>query len=230
MTIRVVVVDDQAMMRAAFRTILEGAGFAVVGEAADGDQAVAVTRATGPDIVLMDVRMPGRDGITATAELVRSDPTVRVLVLTTFDEDELVDGALRAGASGFLLKNASPEDLVRAVIGVAAGDHVLDPAVTGRVMARAVASAGLVPDADRAASLDRLTEREKDVLHLLATGCTNAEVADRLGIGEATVKTHVSRLLTKLGVRDRVQAVIVAHETGFAARARAVSPGGGRSG
>ena len=229
MTIRVVIVDDQALMRAAFRTILATAGREVVGEAADGDEAVAVARTTAPDVVLMDVRMPGRDGISATAELVGLDASVRVLVLTTFDEDDLVDGALRAGAAGFLLKNASPEDLVRAVLGVAGGDNVLDPAVTGPVIARAVAVAPSANPTHRTA-LDRLTEREKDVLALLATGRTNAEVADRLGVGEATVKTHVSRVLSKLGVRDRLQAVVVAHESGFAAQSRAVSRGDGRSG
>lgn len=218
----VVLVDDQPLMRTAFRTILEAAGMEVVGEAGDGGEAVAVVARTLPDVVLMDVRMPGRDGIDATTEVTRRFPEVRVLVLTTFDEDTHVDGALRAGAAGFLLKNASPEDLVRAVGTVAAGDGVLDPAVTARVMARVAAAAPAGASAAHAAGLLLLTEREKDVLHLLAVGCTNAEVAARLRVGEATAKTHVSRVLTKLGVRDRVQAVIVAHESGFAATPRAL--------
>jgi DNA-binding NarL/FixJ family response regulator len=222
MTLRVVLVDDQPLMRTAFRTILEAAGVEVVGEAADGDEAVGVVDRTVPDVVLMDVRMPGRDGIDATAEVVARVPSVRVLVLTTFDEDAHIDGALRAGAAGFLLKNASPEDLVRAVRTVAAGDNVLDPAVTGRVMARVAATAPAAASAAHARALARLTEREKDVLHLVASGCTNAEVAERLGVGDATAKTHVSRVLAKLGVRDRVQAVIVAYESGFATTPRAL--------
>lgn len=208
-------------MRTAFRTILAGAGIEVVGEAGDGDEAVATVARTLPDVVLMDVRMPGRDGIDATIEVTRRFPEARVLVLTTFDEDAHIYGALRAGAAGFLLKNASPEDLVRAVHTVAAGDGVLDPAIIGRVMARVAATAPADVSGVQAIALATLTEREKDVLHLLATGRTNAEVAARLGVGEATAKTHVSRVLTKLGVRDRVQAVIVAHESGFAATPRA---------
>jgi len=217
----VVLVDDQPLMRTAFRTILAGAGIEVVGEAGDGDEAVATVARTLPDVVLMDVRMPGRDGIDATIEVTRRFPEARVLVLTTFDEDAHIYGALRAGAAGFLLKNASPEDLVRAVHTVAAGDGVLDPAIIGRVMARVAATAPADVSGVQAIALATLTEREKDVLHLLATGRTNAEVAARLGVGEATAKTHVSRVLTKLGVRDRVQAVIVAHESGFAATPRA---------
>jgi DNA-binding NarL/FixJ family response regulator len=168
----------------------------------------------------MDLRMPGRDGIAATTEIVRLHPATRVLVLTTFDEDAHVDAALRAGAAGFLLKNASPEDLVRAVTTVAAGDGVLDPAITARVMARVAAAAPATAATAHQPAMDRLTEREKDVLHLLATGCTNAEIAERLHVGEATAKTHVSRVLAKLGVRDRVQAVIVAYESGFATTPR----------
>ena len=216
--VRVAIVDDQAMMRAAFVTILEASGMEVVGEAADGDGAVALARSQRPDVVVMDVRMPGRDGIDATAEIVSAIDDVRVLVLTTFDEDDHLYGALRAGAAGFLLKNASPEDLVRAVRLVAAGDAVLDPSVTARVFARVAAS---VPDARAGSSgsgIERLTEREKDVLVLLARGRTNAEIAAELRVGDATAKTHVSRVLTKLGVRDRVQAVIVAYESGFVGR------------
>ncbi|HZQ57055.1 MAG TPA: response regulator transcription factor [Acidimicrobiales bacterium] len=211
MTVRVVLADDQPMMRTAFRTILEAAGIEIAGEAGTGQEAVTVAASTAADVVLMDVRMPGLDGLSATAELLARGTGARVLVLTTFDLDDYLYGALRAGAAGFLLKNASPEDLVRAVETVAAGDCILDPAVTGRVMAR-FAAAGPHPPAG---ILDALTEREKDVLREMAKGHTNAEIADRLGMGEATAKTHVSRVLTKLGVRDRVQAVIVAHQTGF---------------
>ena len=219
---RVVLADDQPLMRAAFRTILESDGIAVVGEAEDGAAAVDVTRRVRPDVVLMDVRMPGRDGIDATAEIVAAlGAAVKVLVLTTFDEDAALYGALAAGASGFLLKNSTPEDVLQAIRRVAAGDAVLDPTVTGRVLAR---FADPTNRADRLTAdpraLDRLTERERDVLALIARGLTNAEIAGRLGVGEATSKTHVSRVLTKLGVRDRVQAVIYAYETGFAAEDR----------
>ena len=207
---RVVVVDDQALMRAAFRQILAAHDLDVVGEAATADEAIAEVERTLPDVVLMDVRMPGRSGIEATAELAASHPEVRVLVLTTFDHDEYVDGALRAGAAGFLLKNATPEALVDAVRSVAAGEGVLDPKVVGRVMSRFAA----VPS--RAPIGDHLTEREKDVLRLVCRGMTNAEIATELGFGEATAKTHVSSVLSKLGVRDRVQAVIAAYESGFA--------------
>jgi DNA-binding NarL/FixJ family response regulator len=206
----VVVVDDQALMRAAFRQILEAHGIDVVGEAATADEAVAEVERTSPDVVLMDVRMPGRSGIEAAAELATTHPAARVLVLTTFDHDEYVDGALRAGAAGFLLKNATPEALVEAVRAVASGDGVLDPKVVGRVMSRFAAAPSRAPLADN------LTEREKDVLRLVCRGMTNAEIAVDLGMGEATAKTHVSSVLSKLGVRDRVQAVIAAYESGFA--------------
>jgi DNA-binding NarL/FixJ family response regulator len=221
---RVVLADDQPLMRAAFRTILESDGIAVVGEAEDGAAAVDVTRRVRPDVVLMDVRMPGRDGIDATAEIVAAlGGTVKVLVLTTFDEDAALYGALAAGASGFLLKNSTPEDVLQAIRRVAAGDAVLDPTVTGRVFARFAPPqprSGPARSAADPRAIDRLTERERDVLALIAQGLTNAEIADRLGVGEATSKTHVSRVLTKLGVRDRVQAVIYAYETGFAAEDR----------
>lgn len=217
--VRVVIADDQPLMRTAFATILAAHGIDVVGEAGSGDEAVAVVERTRPDIVLMDVRMPGRDGLAATGDLVAAGTPTRVVVLTTFDLDEYLYGALRAGAAGFLLKNATPEELVRAVQRVAAGECVLDPAVTGRVVARFAARRGPPGSAE---ALAMLTEREKDVLALLARGNTNAELAAAIGCGEATAKTHVSHVLTKLGVRDRVQAVIVAYETGFAPSDRLV--------
>ena len=212
---RVVVVDDQPMMRAAFRTILETAGHEVVAEAGDGDDALDAVDEHEPEVVLMDVRMPGRDGLSATAAILRRHDDVRVIVLTTFDLDEYVTGALDAGASGFLLKNARPEELVTAVERVADGDAVLDPAVTRRLIDHLGVAAGAVAHADHP-EIERLTEREKDVLALVCEGCTNAEIAERLGVGPATSKTHVSRVITKLGVRDRVQAVIKAYEVGFA--------------
>jgi DNA-binding NarL/FixJ family response regulator len=218
MTVRVALVDDQPLMRDAFRTILDAAAITVVGEAGDGDAAVALARRERPDVVLMDVRMPGRDGIGATAEIVACEPAVRVLVLTTFDDDDALYGALGAGASGFLLKNSTPEEIVAAVQRVAHGDAVLDPKVAGRVFARFAAG----PPRDDPTRLELLTEREKDVLSLMARGLTNAEIAAVLGVGDATVKTHVSRVLMKLGLRDRVRAVIYAYETGFARAERAL--------
>lgn len=217
MTIRVVTVDDQALMRAAFRTILSSAGIDVVGEAGTATEGIALVRNTSPDVVLMDVRMPGRNGLDATTELVATVPDVRVLVLTTFDHDEYIDGALRAGAAGFLLKNAAPEALVDAVRAVASGEGVLDPAIVGRVMQRFTSSSPSASTERRTSpSIETLTDREKDVLSLLCAGCTNAEIAKHLGVGEATAKTHVSRVLDKLDVRDRVQAVIHAYQCGFA--------------
>jgi DNA-binding NarL/FixJ family response regulator len=229
MTIRVVIVDDQPLIRAALRTVFETAGLIVSDEAATGDEAIAAVRRHRPDVVVMDVRMPGRDGLSATAQLVDEIPDLRVLVLTTFDLDEYLYGALRAGAAGFLLKNTAPEDLTQAVRRVAAGDSVLDPAVTGRIMTRfgrrgTSANPLASPATSTAAALDTLTEREKDVLALMTRGLANAEIAATLRVGEATAKTHVSRVLTKLSVRDRVQAVIYAYESGFAPTNRA-APG-----
>lgn len=223
-SVRVVIADDQPAMRRAFRTILEAIGLQVVGEAGDGSEAVAVAMCESPDVVVMDIRMPGRDGLSATAELARSMPSARVLVLTTFDDDASLFGALQAGATGFLLKNAPPEDFQSAVIRTANGDAVLDPTVLGRVMRRAGRSGDAtarVPMA--AADVDRLTEREKDVLWLMAQGLTNAETAGRLGLSETTAKTHVSNVIAKLGVRDRVQAAIKAHEAGFADTTRSLA-------
>jgi DNA-binding NarL/FixJ family response regulator len=212
--IRVLLADDQAMVRAGFRLILSAEpDIEVAGEAADGLEAVAAARRLRPDVTLMDIRMPRLDGIAATARLTGDSPAVtRVVVLTTFDVDSHVYDALRAGASGFLLKNAPPEELVQAIRLVAAGSALLDPAVTRRVIeefARSPAP-GPVPRA-----VADLTDRELEVLHLVAQGLSNAEIAGTLVVSEATVKTHVARMLTKLGLRDRVQAVVYAYEHGL---------------
>ncbi|MGY1689337.1 response regulator [Geodermatophilus sp. SYSU D01105] len=214
MTIRVVLVDDQAMVRTGLRMVLAAEpDIEVVGEAADGAAGVRVVTDTRPDVVLLDVRMPGMDGLEAARRIVAAELPTRIVVLTTFDEDEYVAAALRAGVSGFLLKVAPPEDLVAAVRTVAAGHGLLDPAVTLRVI-ESFATAP-APDPVRAGELAQLTDRETDVLALVAEGLSNAEIAARLYLGEATVKTHVSRVLLKLGLRDRVQAVAFAYESGL---------------
>ena len=214
MTIRVVLVDDQAMVRTGLRMVLAAEpDIEVVGEAADGAAGVRVVTEQKPDVVLLDVRMPGMDGLEAARRILAADLPTRVIVLTTFDEDEYVAAALRAGVSGFLLKVGPPEDLVVAVRTVAAGQGLLDPAVTLRVIESFAAAPS--PDPVRAGQLARLTEREIDVLGLVAAGMTNGEIAARLYLGEATVKTHVSRVLLKLGLRDRVQAVAFAYESGL---------------
>jgi DNA-binding NarL/FixJ family response regulator len=218
-TRRVLVVDDQELVRAGLRAILETNGVDVVGEAGDGAAAIALAVDLRPDVVLMDVRMPVLDGIEATRRI-RADgeSAPRVIVLTTFDLDEYVFEALRAGASGFLLKDAPRSDLLRAIEVVAAGDALLAPTATRRLVedfARRRAAAP-PPSAD---DLDVLTARERDVLTLMARGLSNGEIADHLVVGHATVKTHVGHVLTKLGLRDRVQAVIRAYEVGL------VSPG-----
>lgn len=219
MSIRVVLVDDQAMVRTGLRMVLAAEpDIEVVGEAADGAAGVRVVTELRPDVVLLDVRMPGVDGLEAARRIVAAELPTRIVVLTTFDEDEYVAAALRAGVSGFLLKVAPPEDLVAAVRTVAAGRGLLDPAVTLRVIETFAAAP--VPDPARAGALAQLTERETDVLALVAAGLSNAEIAARLFLGEATVKTHVSRVLLKLGLRDRVQAVAFAYESGL------VRPGG----
>ena len=219
MTIRVVLVDDQAMIRTGLRMVLAAEpDIAVVGEAADGDAGARVVTAERPDVVLLDVRMPGVDGLEAARRITAADLPTKVVVLTTFDEDEYVAEALRLGVSGFLLKVAPPEDLVAAVRTVAAGGGLLDPAVTLRVIERFAAAPS--PDPARAAELATLTGRERDVLELVARGLSNAEIAARLYLGEATVKTHVSRLLLKLDLRDRVQAVAFAYESGLLAPGR----------
>jgi DNA-binding NarL/FixJ family response regulator len=210
--IRVVLVDDQALVRTGFRMILEEEGdIEVVAEADDGVAAVAAVAETDPDVVLMDIRMPGMDGIEATQRIVARDAAPHVLVLTTFDRDEYVFRALEAGASGFLLKTAPPDRLVDAVRVVAAGDALLAPTITRRLIREYLQR----PRADAEAQLGELTERELDVLRLLAEGLSNREIAERRVISEATVKTHVNRVLRKLGVRDRVHAVIYAYECGL---------------
>ena len=214
MSIRVVLADDPAMIRTGLRMVLAAEpDIEVVGEAADGAAGVRVVTEQKPDVVLLDVRMPGMDGLEAARRLTAADLPTRIVVLTTFDEDEYVTEALRLGVSGFLLKVAPPEDLVAAVRTVAAGQGLLDPAVTLRVIERFATAP--TPNPERAAELAGLTDRETDVLTLVAQGLSNAEIAARLYLGEATVKTHVSRLLLKLGLRDRVQAVAFAYESGL---------------
>jgi DNA-binding NarL/FixJ family response regulator len=213
--VRVVLVDDQDMIRSGLRLILEAEeGIAVVGEASNGSEAVEVVRWRRPDVVLMDVQMPMVDGLEATRRIVAAstDPAPRILILTTFDLDEYVFEALRAGASGFLLKNAPATDLVAAVRIVAAGDALLAPAVTRRVIA---AFGGRRAPAETARDLARLSEREREVLLHVARGRSNAEIAAELVLGEATIKTHLSSLFSKLGLRDRVEAVIYAYESGL---------------
>ena len=215
MTIRVVLVDDQEMVRAGFRMILgTEEGIEVVGEAPDGERAVWETERLQPDVVLMDVQMPVLDDIAATRRITGSDRMrgARVLILTTFERDDYIWEALQAGASGFLLKNASPEELIHGVRVVASGDSLLAPSVTRRLIAEMV-QPRLRPEL--ATALATLTERESEVLRGIAAGMSNAELARALIVGEATVKTHVSRLLLKLGLRDRVQAAAFAYESGL---------------
>ena len=226
-TVRVVIVDDQPLMRQGFSMILAAQpNIEVVGEAADGATALAEIAAHDPDVVLMDIRMPGLDGIEATRRLSMTGGRPRVIILTTFGHDEYVTEALSAGASGFVLKDATPEELVHAVRVVAAGDALLSPAVTTRLIERMlpalVAQAG--PSVARSADLGVLTEREVEVLLLLAKGSSNVEISRELYISEATVKTHISHVLAKLGLRDRVQAVIAAYELGLLTPARADAP------
>jgi DNA-binding NarL/FixJ family response regulator len=210
---RVLIVDDQPLMRAGFKSVLEASGQVdVVGEAATGAEAIEQARRLDPDVVLMDVRMPDMDGIEATRRM----PKQKVLILTTFGLDEYIIEALRAGASGFLLKDAPVEELLSAVRAVAAGDAQLSPAVTKRLLDQVARRLPAAVDRDDAL-LDELTARERDVLRLLAVGMSNAEIGEALVVSEATVKTHVSSVLGKLGLRDRVQAVIYAYENGLVA-------------
>lgn len=213
MTIRVLIADDQDMVRTGFRMILGGDDdIEVVGDARDGREAIDSVAHLRPDVVLMDIRMPVVDGLAATREIRRSDTGTAVIVLTTFDDDEYLYEALAAGASGFLLKDAPAEDLLRAVHVVASGDALLAPAVTRRVIEKVAQHSP--PEADVEA-VARLSDRERDVLRLMADGRSNSEIAQDLVIGEATVKTHVARVLQKLPARDRVQAVIVAYRSGL---------------
>ena len=213
--IRVLLADDQALVRAGFRALLDATdGVEVVGEAADGAAAVALARSLVPDVVLMDVRMPGTDGLAATRAIAADErlASVKVVILTTFDLDEYVFEALRAGASGFLVKDTEPVDLLRGIRAVAEGDALLSPGVTRRLVAEFAARAkqpGATP------ALDSLTDREREVMALVAAGLSNQEIAERLVVSPATAKTHVSRAMVKLGARDRAQLVVYAYESGL---------------
>jgi len=212
MSIRVLVADDQSMVRAGFRMLLGGEeDIEVVAEASTGLEAVDKAARFDPTVVLMDIRMPELDGLEATRRILAADGEARILVLTTFDLDEYVYEALRAGASGFVLKDDPPEQLIAAIRTVAAGDALLSPAVTKRVIAKFTH----LPQPTAPEGLDELTERELEVFRLIARGLSNAEIAEALTVGDATVKTHVSNVLMKLGLRDRVQAVVLAHESGL---------------
>ena len=211
---RVLLVDDDDLMRAGLTAVLSSdATIDVVGEAPDGRAAVERAIELRPDVVLMDVRMPGLDGIAATRELLAVAPDVKVVVLTTFEQDDYIFGALSAGASGFLLKRTRPEELIAAIHTVAAGDSLLSPSVTRTVIQRVAGQPA--PDAGAEARLDELTARERDVLELIARGLSNGEIAAKLVIEESTVKTHVRHILRKLRLRDRVQAVIFGYESGL---------------
>src|SRR5215207_2630324 len=224
MMIRVVVADDQVLVRSGFTMLLSGeSGIEVVGEAGNGAEAVALAASEHPDVILMDVRMPVMDGLDATRRITGDESltSTRVVILTTFDLDDYVHEALRAGASGFLLKDTLPVDLLNAVRVVADGDALIAPKITRRLIEEFARRPGPGAAADDAAVLDQLTEREREVLETVARGHSNAEIAAQLFVSHATVKTHVSRLLMKLGARDRAQLVMIAYETGVA------SPGGG---
>lgn len=213
--IRIVLVDDQELVRAGFRMVLDAqADLEVVGEAGDGDDALRLLPAVSSDLVLMDIRMPGMDGVEATRRICATTGSPRVLILTTFDLDEYAYAALKAGASGFMLKDAPPPDLLSAIRSVHSGDAVVAPSTTRRLLDR---FAGQLPTDEQpgTADLDALTAREQEVLTLVARGLSNTEIAERLYVSEATVKTHVGRILTKLDLRDRVQAVVLAYETGL---------------
>ena len=213
-TLRVLLVDDDELMRAGLRAVLSSdQSIRVVGEASSGRGAISAVGAYGPDLVLMDVRMPDLDGIAATREVLAASPEVRVLILTTFEEDEYIFGALNAGASGFLLKRTRPEELLTAIHTVAAGDSLLSPSVTRRVITHMANQP--VRNTGGGERLEELTTREREVLELVSRGLSNREIADTLVIEESTVKTHVKRILMKLSLRDRIQAVIFAYESGL---------------
>jgi DNA-binding NarL/FixJ family response regulator len=216
---RVLIADDDDLMRAGLAELLTAdPDIDIVGQAATGRQAVERARRLAPDVVLMDVRMPDLDGIAATRELSRRTPGAKVLILTTFEQDDYIFGALRAGASGFLLKRTRPEELIAAVHTIAAGDSLLSPSVTRRVIDRMAQQPN--PELSHQAMLDTLTPRERDVLELIARGLSNREIAAALVVEESTIRTHVKRILMKLNLRDRVQAVILAYETGLNQPAR----------
>jgi DNA-binding NarL/FixJ family response regulator len=215
MTIRVLVADDQSMVRAGFRMLLSGeSDIEVVAEASNGLEAIDKTDRFRPTVVLMDIRMPELDGLEATRRILATDDSARILILTTFDLDEYVYEALRAGASGFVLKDDPPEQLLAAIRTVAGGDALLSPAVTKRVIERFTR----IPHRAPPREVEDLTEREADVFRLIARGLSNAEIGQELYISETTVKTHITHILQKLDLRDRVQAVVLAHETGLFAR------------
>ncbi|MDH6553538.1 DNA-binding NarL/FixJ family response regulator [Streptomyces sp. SAI-117] len=220
--LRAVIADDQALVRTGFGMILTADGIEVTAEAADGAEAVAAVRRTRPDVVLMDIRMPGMDGIEATRRILAEDTAGRVcvIILTTYDLDHYVYAALTAGASGFLLKDVTPEHLVASVRLVRSGDALLAPTITRRLIERFAQREEAVPSAGPHQDLSGLTPRELEVLRLLATGLSNAELAERLFLSPTTVKTHIGRILSKLDLRDRVQAVVLAYESGL------VTPGG----
>jgi DNA-binding NarL/FixJ family response regulator len=216
---RVLIADDDDLMRAGLVELLTAdAAIEIVGQAATGRQAVERTRRLAPDVVLMDVRMPDLDGIAATRELTRTAPGAKVLILTTFEQDDYIFGALHAGASGFLLKRARPEELIAAVHTIAAGESLLSPSVTRRVIDRIAQQR--TPELTDQTRLNVLTPRERDVLELIAQGLSNSEIATALVVEESTIRTHVKRILMKLHLRDRVQAVILAYETGVNQPAR----------
>jgi DNA-binding NarL/FixJ family response regulator len=222
---RVLIADDDDLMRAGLVELLSGdPSIEIVGKASTGREAVERTRRLDPDMVLMDVRMPDLDGIGATRELASAAPRTRVLILTTFEQDDYIFGALRAGASGFLLKRTRPEELIAAVHTIAAGEALLSPSVTRRVIDRMAQQP--TPDLDDQTRLEELTPRERDVLELIARGLSNREIASELVVEESTIRTHVKRILMKLELRDRVQIVIFAYETGVnrPARSRTASP------
>jgi DNA-binding NarL/FixJ family response regulator len=228
MSVCVLLADDQPLLRRGFRMILEAEeDLAVVAEAGDGEEAIDLARRHTPDVVLMDIRMPGTDGIEATRRIIAADASVRVLVLTTFDLDEYAFGALRAGASGFLLKDVRPAELVAAIRTVAAGDAVVSPRVTRRLLEEYSQVLPLSPAqrGQQYPQLSTLTDREREVLIAVAHGLSNAEIAASLYVSEATVKSHVGRILAKLGLRDRVQVVVLAYETGLVRPGTRPGPG-----
>ncbi len=231
MTIRVVIADDQALIRAAFRVLVDGADdLVVVAEASDGEQAVALARSERADVVLMDIRMPGVDGLEATRRIASDEDLagVRVLVLTTFELDEYVFLALRAGASGFLSKGVDPDDLLDAIRLVAAGEALLSPAATRSLITSFLAQPSRVSTAGASLQLERLTDREREIVALVAEGLTNDDIAQRLVISPMTVKTHVNRSMTKLDLRDRAQLVVAAYQSGLVRIGPEESPGGPR--